>query len=474
MNTSTKSSSIAPPPAGGTISTTTSSKYNYLPKFNSQQQSNNQQYNNTNNTTQPNQPPPPPPPPQQQHTHHQSRVFSNDVIDSLANSLSFNRTVSSSSSILSTPSNNIRKYQRQQQQQQQQQPQDSSHNQTQLHPKRDIHPRNDSKQKGIEKNGRISRNGQLIKNKLLNIHQSHKQLHPSSNTTVQQKQEEQQRQSLRPKQSRSHAQQEPPQKVTHDAAYYARKVIFGNDTSDSEEEEQEEEEEDDTGGEEEKCLPIRSIPGYTRGELQLLLKQPTHAQLSEDEEKRLLLDHKRKLMSKQERYFMKSHALAIRRQVQVSQKKDVLEKIFGDSNMLIGEYMTNNSEYSALDHSFNIHKVLNEDNEEITNLLEEDTWFQASMEEFRTLISRKKQSYVLCDGDNGEQPPSYKITVPDLISKFEFHEASADAVRADDDDDDDDDVDMASDRNEELYQLGLSHLKAICKKEREESGELQY
>ena len=69
------------------------------------------------------------------------------------------------------------------------------------------------------------------------------------------------------------------------------KVIFGNDTSDSEidDEENEQVEED--------ASPIRSIPGYTKGELQLLLKQPT--QLNEEDERKLLLEYKRNLMSKE-------------------------------------------------------------------------------------------------------------------------------------------------------------------------------
>ena len=463
MNTSTKN--IAPASITAT-STTTSSKYNFLPKFNQQQEqqqqasgNNNQHYNNVN-TTQQNQ--------QQQAHHHQSRVFSNDVIDSLANSLSFNRTVSSSSSILSTPSNNIRKYQRQQQQQQQHQQQqhqnnrhnhhhhhhrhhhhyDNTHNHSQPHLKPDTHPQDDNKQIGVEKSvGRISRNGQLIKNKLLNLHQSHKLLQPSTGNNVQQQKTHQATTQLELQHS--------PRKITHDAEYYTRKVIFGNDTSDSEidDEENEQVEED--------ASPIRSIPGYTKGELQLLLKQPT--QLNEEDERKLLLEYKRNLMSKQERYFMKSHSLAIRRQVQVSQKKDVLAKMFGDNSMLISEHMTNNTDYSSLDHSFNIHKVLNEDNEEITNLLEEDTWFQASMEEFRTMMDKKKQLYVLTDGSGGEH--EFKIAVSDLINKFDSGMEG--------DDDDAADYEMMIDRNQELYQLGLSHLKAICKQEREES-EIQF
>lgn len=164
-------------------------------------------------------------------------------------------------------------------------------------------------------------------------------------------------------------------------------------------------------------------------------------------------------MSRQERYFMKSHSLAIRRQVQVSQKKDVLAKIFGDNNMLISDYMTNNTDYSSLDHSFDIHKVLNEDDEEITNLLQEDTWFHASLEEFKTLVEKKKQLYVLTDDDSGEH--NFKIAVSDLVNKFDYDVSCG----LDDE--------AVIDRSRELYELGMSHLKAVCKQDREES-DIQY
>lgn len=102
----------------------------------------------------------------------------------------------------------------------------------------------------------------------MNLHQSHKLLQPSPNSNVQHLK------AHPPTQT-----QQLPRKITHNAEYYTRKVIFGNSASDSEDDEEEE----DGNEEEEKLCPIRSIPGYTRGELQLLLKQST--QLSEEDEK---------------------------------------------------------------------------------------------------------------------------------------------------------------------------------------------
>ncbi|KAI5956428.1 hypothetical protein KGF54_000903 [Candida jiufengensis] len=314
---------------------TTTSKYNFLPKFN-----HHSNLNHNTVTNQSNQP--------------QSRVVSNDLVDSIANSLSYNRTISSSSSILSTPSNNIRKFQQQRQQHQNQQ------NQTQKK-----HHHHNHSDKDEKHSNRISRNGQLIKNKLLNLHQSHKQLQPNPIQT----------------QSTSQQPQQPTtQKSLHNAEYYTRTVIFPEVSSDEEDESNDNDETETEDFETFFKNSINSIPGYTKGELDVLINQQ---ELTHEEEKKLLLEYKRKEMTKQERSYMKTSSLSIRRQLQVTQKKEILTKIFGNHNKLNNEYITNNSEFSSFNNNFNLQMVFNEDREEIFHLLEEDNDFKVSMEEFR-------------------------------------------------------------------------------------------
>ncbi|KAI5964299.1 uncharacterized protein KGF55_002241 [Candida pseudojiufengensis] len=368
MNTST--SNVVP-------NSTSSSKYNFLPKFNHHSNLQNHQVASTNQS--------------------QSRIVSNDLVDSIANSLSYNRTVSSSSSILSTPSNNIRKYQQRQQQQNHQSSNQLSQNQKQLaHNHQNRHNRHHNTEKDEKHSSRITRSGQLIKNKLLNLHQSHKVLQPNP---IQSQQTQQ------PSQQQQQQQQQQNSKLIQDAEYYTRTVIFPELSSDEElstNDENEEMDEDDEDFESYFKKTVNSIPGYTKGELTLLINN-SQTNLDHEDEKKLLQEHKRKEMSKQERSFMKTSSLSIRRQLQVTQKKEILTKMFGNHNNLNNEYITNNTEISSIGNSFNLQMVFNEDREEIQHLIEEDNLFKTSMDEFRELRNQNSEKNLIFEDDEDEE-----------------------------------------------------------------------
>lgn len=158
-------------------------------------------------------------------------------------------------------------------------------------------------------------------------------------------------------------------------------VIFGED----------DEEDDD---EEETNNPIiKSIPGYTSSELGVVtqlhdeFKTQRHPITEENlvnrehEETRMLYELKKKHQAQNERVFQKSSSLTQRRQVQIGQKKDLLRRVFGYQNSLNVDYITNNSSYSTLDSAANVQKTFHEDKEEIACLVDEDQAFAMLLEE---------------------------------------------------------------------------------------------
>lgn len=174
------------------------------------------------------------------------------------------------------------------------------------------------------------------------------------------------------------------------------------------------------------CLleSINSIPGYTKEELSLITKRFTNQQMSiyesqfnlknfEDEERKLLWKFRQNQQLNQEKIFSQYQSLTGKRKIQVSQKKDLLNKMFGYNNVLNQEYITNNTSYSSLDNIMNTQKSFHEDKEEITQLLDEDKEYHISIEETKLQLQalhssllhesfRKKYNKNLDDFDYGK------------------------------------------------------------------------
>ncbi|MDC6271474.1 hypothetical protein PP707_04180, partial [Acetobacter pasteurianus] len=460
MNTS--SNNIA-----STTSTTTA-KYNFLPKFNHQHPHRSLRHlsarsnvSNGANAVPSNAQSQPQP---QQHQPSLSRHASSEIIDSLANTLPYNRTVSSSSSILSTPSNNIRTYRRRQEQQQQQQQQqqqtytsEQKHTQTHAQP----HKHGESKNSSLDPNDCKLRSGQLIRNKLLNIHQTtRQQLKPDpipslppdndSDAAVLLLPQPQLQQNQKHKLKLQHS----SKPVKPDAAYYCQTLIFGDNLSSDDEEEEEEKEEkekdnDDHHYEDQRKYIsqknivynkgalgdvgaplqsiIKSIPGYTKGELNAVLKHVSTQNsffLNDDEQKRVLNEYKRhqlKLERVSYNYKYGSNVHVQRRLQADDQKRDVLHKLFGYSNKINVEYMAptaTNSDESKVKIE---HLHHNEDHlDHVGHLDEEESLFTMSLQNVRGQMQSDPSSSTQPTSLPSSTSLSSSLASPPLLNKRDF------------------------------------------------------
>ncbi|KAK6200025.1 anaphase-promoting complex subunit 9-domain-containing protein [Scheffersomyces amazonensis] len=365
------------------------------------------------------------------------------------------RTVSSSStSMISTPSNNIRRFQKHRQQQAttgQQQTQRSHHDSKSQH---------------------LSKNAGIIKTKLLNLHQSSKRYVDNMNYSSQTIDESHPNRSIpsfiihKPMNMNGydysvftnypngidlqHGDHLPPAikesqiKAWESAERMTKNIIFG-DSSESEDDGLSENEGQDNNnnsinnniyknGSIGKRIPTRSkniknniiqaIPGYTRGELQIILESFNKSGVKDDnseaELKRLLNESKRDIQDRHDKIFQQAHTYNAKRQVQITQKKEVLTRLFGLSNGLNQDYITNNSIYSAFDNSSNIQKTFVEDRDEISGLLEEDRAFQLELEDTRTLLMERSNDL------NGEGSSSVRRKRRRSFNKFDMDEIAYD------------------------------------------------
>lgn len=134
---------------------------------------------------------------------------------------------------------------------------------------------------------------------------------------------------------------------------------------------------------------IQAIPGYTRGELQIILDNFAQLQAGANlvenaagEEKGLWL-YRQQQSAAQEKAFMAYRTLSGKRKVQIHHKREFLHKLFGYANNLNQEHITNNTLYSAIDNVANAQKAFHEDKDEIFQLLEADKEFKETMAEAR-------------------------------------------------------------------------------------------
>lgn len=133
---------------------------------------------------------------------------------------------------------------------------------------------------------------------------------------------------------------------------------------------------------------LTSIPQYTKGELKVIFKNyeklrtctsaPNYYDIEDSEKKDLWLYRQHQNVT-QERAFTANHTLLGKRKVQVFHKKEFLHKLFGYSNNINQECITNNTSYSACDNVFNAQKAFHEDKEEILGLLAEDKAFEEEL-----------------------------------------------------------------------------------------------
>lgn len=144
---------------------------------------------------------------------------------------------------------------------------------------------------------------------------------------------------------------------------------------------------------------IKSIPGYCSRELEII--QNVFSQLqnrSKDQsldmelEKTLLDEYKKLLQLIQQKIFTQSQSFLTKRQIQIFQKKKLLAQIFGLNNNLNLEYITQNTLYSVFDSSYSIHKTFHEDKNELTNLINEDKAFNKSLEKAKKKMNSFKNT----------------------------------------------------------------------------------
>lgn len=134
------------------------------------------------------------------------------------------------------------------------------------------------------------------------------------------------------------------------------------------------------------------VPELSRSELAIVSDIHTHVQQADvipelddldNDEKSLLWAHARQQSEEYEKLYQSNHTMAGKRRVQVMQKRAFLQKLFGQLNNVNVEFTTNNSSYSCVDGSMSAQKVFHEDKEEICELLEQQQSFQSALEEVR-------------------------------------------------------------------------------------------
>ncbi|CAH2352918.1 hypothetical protein CLIB1423_08S04104 [[Candida] railenensis] len=158
---------------------------------------------------------------------------------------------------------------------------------------------------------------------------------------------------------------------------------------------------------------IKSIPGYTDGELNFiisrynshLLRINTNGELTmadfhrlEEEEEKILWEYRQRHQVSQERIFAQYSSMNDKRKVQVSQKKELLKRIFGNSNNLNQNFITNNTSYSIMENVSNSQLTFHEDEEEISQILEAHEYFQKVLEETLNLIKNAKNHILSASG----------------------------------------------------------------------------
>lgn len=137
---------------------------------------------------------------------------------------------------------------------------------------------------------------------------------------------------------------------------------------------------------------IALIPELSRSELEVVSAHFKQLEMCsgvpnldqyEREEKKALWAHAMQQSDDYEKMYSSNHTISGKRRVQVLQKRAFLQKLFGYSNNINTELTTNNSSYSSVDSSMSAQKAFHEDKEEICELLEQQQAYQQALEEVR-------------------------------------------------------------------------------------------
>ena len=143
---------------------------------------------------------------------------------------------------------------------------------------------------------------------------------------------------------------------------------------------------------------IKSIPGYTNIELEFLKsrdeeskprggKGANYYQETNKEEQQLVGELRQRRQVAQERVFAQHLAPSDKRKIQIAQKKEVLERIFGISNNLNQNFITNNNAaFTVADSQL----MFQDDKEEISQLIEENEAYKNSITEMGMMIQQQK------------------------------------------------------------------------------------
>lgn len=181
-------------------------------------------------------------------------------------------------------------------------------------------------------------------------------------------------------------------KAWESAEKISNNLIFDNDSDLSDDDEKEIDDQ-----------IISSIPGFNNEELDIIisrfdsqqqLKYETNYKEQEEDEKEILWNYRQQQQINHNKMFSQYSSLNSKRKVQIAQKKDFFNKMFGNSNTLNKEYITNNTTYSSIDNVLNTSKSFREDKEEITQLLNEDKQFHLLLEETKNNLMKHQRVLV--------------------------------------------------------------------------------
>lgn len=145
---------------------------------------------------------------------------------------------------------------------------------------------------------------------------------------------------------------------------------------------------------------IQSIPDYTKGELKVILDyfdklQSCDSKVDmftyEQAEKNALSIYREQQRIFHERAYSSNPKPLARRKLQVFRKRELLHRLFGYSNNINHCYITNNTAYSAFDNVLNATKALQEDHGEITDLMNLEEEFLAIQKEIELKILEEKR-----------------------------------------------------------------------------------
>lgn len=384
------------------------------------------------------------------------------------------RTISSgSTSILSTPSNNIRRIQQQKQQ---------------LRIQRE---QKDSKEQRAKRPSMMSRPSN-VKNKLLNLQSLKKFMTDKKGTEKAGTQAFAIRKPLDMNaydysvftnysndsdmlddDSLPPAVKESQVKAWESAEKITNNLIFNDTSSESDDDSEVDGEPKDTKEMKHRSNEIiQSLPGYTKGELCIIQTRfndkqkqgPNVTNFGDDEEKQLLWDYRKRQQATQEKLFSQYLSLSNKRKIQLAQKKDLLYKMFGYNNNINQEYVTNNTPYSAIDNAANSLKAFHEDKEEICLLIDEDRLYHQLLHDTKASLNsrhnnrlginkRKLKKIEITDFDYDKFQSIVSFKLDHLYDRFFVNYNCSKPADMDDDDE----------VSEELYNFTTAFLRRCMK-----------